>query len=167
MATVYLGLGSNLGDREAYIRAALRELERVVTLRALSSLYATEPWGLREQPEFLNVVCMGETHLTPHALLAEIKAIERRLGRQPTVRYGPRPIDIDILFYADYIVQTDELQIPHPRLAERAFVLIPLMEIAPDLRHPVTGFTPSELLAQLGTIGGVRKYSSSANYSPR
>lgn len=161
MATVYLGLGSNLGDREAHIRAALRELERVVTLRALSSLYETEPWGVREQPRFLNAVCAGETGLTPHALLAEIKAIERRMGRQPSVRYGPRLIDIDILFYEDRVVQTDELQIPHPRLAERAFVLVPLVEIAPHLKHPITGCTSSELLAQLGTVQGVRRYDAS------
>lgn len=168
MATVYLGLGSNLGDREAHIRDALRELERVMVLRALSSLYETAPWGLQDQPEYLNAVCVGETCLAPHALLMEIKAIERRMGRRPTVRYGPRSIDIDILFYEDRIVQTDELQIPHPRLAERAFVLVPLMEVAPDLKHPIIGCTPSELLARLGTMSGVRKYKvQAASYSPR
>jgi len=160
MVTVYLGLGSNLGDRESHIKNALQELRSVVTLQAISSIYETEPWGFHDQPKFLNAVCMGETRLTPHALLAAIKAIEQRMGRRPTVRYGPRPIDIDILSFGDHVIQTDELQIPHPRLAERAFVLVPLMEIAPDWKHPITGLTPAELLSRLGTTEGVWKYEA-------
>jgi 2-amino-4-hydroxy-6-hydroxymethyldihydropteridine diphosphokinase len=137
MATVYLGLGSNLGNRARNIYRALRLLGSAVRLGRISSLYETEPVGLAEQPWFLNLVCCGETELSPEALLDLAKTIERRLGREKGVRFGPRLIDIDILLYADLVLSTPHLEIPHPRLHQRAFVLIPLSEVAPGLIHPV------------------------------
>jgi len=151
MATVYLGLGSNLGDREANLREACRRLQAGgVHLGPCSSLYDTEPWGMAEQPRFLNAACRGETALQPRELLRLAKQIERALGRREGPRYGPRPVDIDILLYNDLILQSTELTIPHPRLRERAFVLAPLAEIAPDLVVPGDGRTVRELLAALG-----------------
>lgn len=158
MAVVYLALGGNLGDRAGNLRAARRRLEEEgVTIERCSSLYETEPWGVLDQPRFLNAVCRGRTPLAPEALLALAKRIEAQLGRQPTVRYGPRPIDIDILLYDGRTIATPELTIPHPRMKERAFVLVPLAEIAPDLRLPGERRTVRELLAALGETGGVRK----------
>jgi len=150
---VFLGLGSNLGNREAYLRTALTALASVVAIDAISSIYETEPVGYSDQPRFLNAVCSGTTALEPLALLCAIKQIERDLGRTPTIRYGPRLIDIDILLYGDLILDTPKLQIPHPRLVERAFMLLPLMEIAPDLCHPGTRQTIRELAMQVGQAG--------------
>lgn len=137
MATVYLGLGSNLGDRLALLRAAVAELGGLGRVEATSSVYETEPWGDPDQPAYLNACCRLETALSPQALHAAAKQIERKLGRQPsTRRWGPRPIDIDLLVYDARVVQTPELQIPHPRLNERAFVLVPLAELAAELHVP-------------------------------
>lgn len=149
MPTVYFSLGSNLGDRLATIKKALRMLESQVDVSSVSSVYETEPWGLKNQPRFLNLVCAGHTDLTPDGLLDFLQAIERRLGRQATVRFGPRRIDIDILFYSNEVLNNSRLQIPHPRLQERAFVLYPLAEIAPEMRHPETGETVRAMLADL------------------
>ena len=150
MKTAFLSLGSNLGDREALLNQALERLQAagVRTVRR-SSIHETEPQDFRDQPWFLNMAVEVETDLTPRELLASIQKIEAELGRQRTIPKGPRTIDIDILFYANLIIGTPELEIPHPRLTERRFVLDPLSEIAPDLRHPVTGKTVREAQAAL------------------
>jgi 2-amino-4-hydroxy-6-hydroxymethyldihydropteridine diphosphokinase len=150
LTTAYLSLGSNLGDRAANLRQALERLETVgVQILRRSSIYETAPQELREQPWFLNQVVEIATALSPIDLLARIREIERELGRQRVLAKGPRTIDIDILFCGDAIVDTTELQIPHPRLADRRFVLEPLAELAPDLRHPATRRTVSAMLAAI------------------
>lgn len=146
---VFLGLGSNLGDSEENLRRALELIGRHVTLERVSSLYDTEPWGYHDQPRFLNCVCTGRTSLEPRPLLRALKDIETALGRVPTFRNGPRAIDLDILFYGDRVVSEPELEIPHPRLAERVFVLVPLTEIAGSLVHPVLGLAVSDLLERM------------------
>ncbi len=136
MTCVYLGLGSNLGDRYGRLIDALDRLQACVALEAISSIYETEPWGYTDQPRFLNAVCGGETDLTPQELLGAVKAIEAEMGREPTFRYGPRAIDIDILLYDETIVDQENVSIPHAQLHERDFVLAPLNEIAPRAVHP-------------------------------
>ena len=154
---VYLGLGSNLGDREAILSNGIDSLARKVVIEQVSSLYETEPVGYADQPWFLNAVIRGDTELNPEELLDFVKDIERDLGRKPSFRYGPRSMDIDILLYGDRVVETSKLTIPHPRLTERAFVLVPLAEVAPDLVHPVNNNTVSELLAKLQVSSGVMR----------
>ena len=149
----WLGLGANLGDRDDALRqavAALQGLAPDVRVTAISSLYDTAPELVADQPRFANAACAIETSLEPLALLHALKRIERALGRAPTFRYGPRAIDLDILLYDDVICASDELTLPHPRLAERAFALIPLAEIAPHLVHPALGVTMRQLAARLG-----------------
>ncbi len=162
---VYLGLGANLGDRLANLQRAIQALPPAVKVVRASSIYETEPWGYHDQPAFLNQVLEGSTDLSPGDLLQHLKGIERELGRQPTFRYGPRLVDLDILLYGDQVVDLPELAIPHPRLAERAFVLVPLAELAPDLRHPASRQTVRAMLSQLDTAG-VRKFSSVAGENP-
>jgi 2-amino-4-hydroxy-6-hydroxymethyldihydropteridine diphosphokinase len=138
MAIVYVGLGSNLGDRHKNCLRAIELLKQhglLVTKQ--SSLYETEPWGLTEQPEFVNMAVEIETELAPEALLALLKNIEKDMGRRNTVRWGPRIMDLDILLYDDIIMNTDALTIPHPLMHEREFVLRPLSEIAEEKVHPV------------------------------
>lgn len=156
---VYLGLGSNLGERAHNIEAAISHLREKVAVDAISSLYETEPVGYAAQPRFLNAVCAGTTELSPEALLALVKDIEAQMGRKPTFRYGPRLIDIDILFYDGLILETPALTIPHPRLRERAFVLVPLLELAPQLRHPVFSKTIAQMAAEVDGKEGVQLWA--------
>ena len=150
MKTAYLLLGSNLGDRNAALKNAAEHLasEDVRVLR-VSSVYETEPQYVRDQPWFLNQAVEIETSLFPRRLLSRVKKIERAMGRQTTRPNGPRLIDIDILLYGESVVSTPELEIPHPRLAERRFALEPLAELAPELRHPRTRRTVREMLADV------------------
>jgi 2-amino-4-hydroxy-6-hydroxymethyldihydropteridine diphosphokinase len=154
--TVYLGIGSNMGDREDNVGRALDLLSQRMRVGKVSSIYDTEPIGNTDQPRFLNMVCEVSTRLAPEGLLALAKGIESKMGR-----YGksgePRPIDIDILLYGDTVMETPELTIPHPRMTERAFVLVPLAEIAPDVMHPVTGKTASEMKQAVKEVQGVLK----------
>jgi 2-amino-4-hydroxy-6-hydroxymethyldihydropteridine diphosphokinase len=153
-ATVYLGLGANVGDRLANLRTALARLQTLARLEEVSSLYETQPQGVSDQPLFLNAVCRVATGLEPPALLRFLKNLEWEIGRRPGGQtWGPRPIDLDILLYDDRVVDAPELKVPHPRLAERAFVLVPLAELAPELRHPLLGKTMKELLASVGEKG--------------
>jgi 2-amino-4-hydroxy-6-hydroxymethyldihydropteridine diphosphokinase len=139
MRTIYLGLGSNLSDREENLRRALEALRSEVEIEAISSVYRSEPVGYRDQPDFWNLVIRARSTITPESLLRAVKEIEWRLGRRASFRNAPRLIDIDILLYADELVNTPDLEIPHPRLLERAFALRPLVELDPALRHPGNG----------------------------
>ena len=155
---IYLGLGSNLGNRQENLDWALDLLSQRVRMGKVSSVYETEPVGNINQPRFLNIVCEAYTRLEPEQVLILGKGIETKLGRTGKSN-DPRPIDIDILFYGDRVIDTPELVIPHPRLHERAFVLIPLAEIAAELVHPVTGKTVIEMKNTLTTpIQGVLKW---------
>ena len=147
MTKVFLGLGSNLGDREQNIKEALKqhqgsEMARKVTI---SSLYETKPEGVKEQPLFLNAVLRMETGLSPRNLLDALQDLERQLGRERSRKWGPRIIDLDILLYGNLVMKEKDLEIPHPLLAERSFVLIPLAELAPETIHPILGETISAL----------------------
>lgn len=155
---VYLALGSNLGDRMGNLTEAVQHLSRKITIKKISSVYETEPVYFKEQPLYLNAVLSAVTELEPFELFRFVKSIESDLGRQPSFRNAPRTIDIDILFYGGQAIETSELTIPHPRIAERAFVLVPLAEIAPKLVHPVSQKRVSKLLAVVEGVDGVRKF---------
>ena len=154
---VYLGLGSNLGDRKANLERALQLLGQRLDVERVSSVYETEPVGYVAQHPFLNAVCRAQTDLGPMQLLSVIKGIEASMGRVPSFPNAPRPIDLDIILYGDLVVETPELTIPHPRLRERAFVLIPLFELDAGLVHPATSERIRDLVARVQGREGVRK----------
>ncbi|HEY6251675.1 MAG TPA: 2-amino-4-hydroxy-6-hydroxymethyldihydropteridine diphosphokinase [Candidatus Angelobacter sp.] len=156
--TAYLSLGSNLGDRAANLQAAIARLGELGQIVARSALYETEPVEMEHQPWFLNCVVAMQTELMPRQLLARVLDIEQKMGRRRIQPKGPRTIDIDILFFGNSIVDTAALTIPHPATHERRFVLEPLAEIAPDLRHPVLKKTILEMLEALPPGGAVRKF---------
>jgi 2-amino-4-hydroxy-6-hydroxymethyldihydropteridine diphosphokinase len=146
MKRTFLSLGSNLGDREANLREALRRLESPrLHVKRISPLYETEPIGLTGQPWFLNLVAEAETSLFPMMLLDHTQRVEREMGRKKGALNGPRKIDVDILLYAHLVIETARLQVPHPRMHERRFVLEPMLELAPDLPHPVLRKTMLDL----------------------
>ena len=154
MKTAYLGLGSNVGDREMALLSAVRLLEKPdLRVTRVSSLYETEPMYVTGQPRFLNQVAEIETSLMPMQLLSRVLGVERELGRTRTLAKGPRTIDIDVLLYGRFVVESPRLVVPHPGLHERRFVLEPLAELNPELRHPVLKKTVRELLAGLGEQG--------------
>lgn len=156
MSEVYLGLGSNIGEKHRYLRRALALLEAKCRVSAVSSFYATEPVGYREQEWFVNCAARVETDLSPGELLNFIHEIESALGRQRGVPNGPRTIDIDILLFESLVIDEDGLTVPHPRMHERLFVLAPLVEIAADVVHPVRRKTISELWQRAPRTHGVR-----------
>lgn len=149
METVYLSLGSNLGDRKINLRRALRLLPPKVKVEAISPVYETDPMHVPDQPVFYNLVVRGSTKLTPQELLIYIKGIEGKMGRKSATHNLPRVIDIDILTYGDERVESDDLIIPHKRIPERAFVLVPLKDIAPRFTHPVSGEGITDMLQRL------------------
>lgn len=156
--TVYLCLGSNMGNRQRNLDQAIDLLSKRFKMGLISSIYDTEPVDNVDQPRFLNLVCQVFTRLAPEDLLLLAKGIEMKLGRPRNTSNAPRPIDIDILFYGDQTFQSKDLVIPHPRLTERAFVLVPLDEIAPDLVHPEREKTVRQLLQEVTETQGVLKW---------
>jgi len=162
MVTVYLSLGSNLGERQENLGKAIQLLSHRLRVGLVSSIYETEPVGNTKQPHFLNLACQVFTRLAAKDLLTLTKGFESMMGRARNTSNAPRPIDIDILFYGNQVIATEELTIPHPRLTERAFVLVPLAEIAPDLVHPINHKAVKELLNGLTSTQGVVKWEKAA-----
>lgn len=159
-ARVFISIGSNLGERAVNCRKAidlLGQTPAVIRIAAISSIYETEPWGVVEQCPFLNLVVEVVTGLEPEGLLKRLKQIEEELGRTDSGRWGPRPIDLDIIYYGNMVIDEAGLTIPHPRLYERGFVLVPLVELAPDFVDPVYNKTASELLGLLGKDGIINR----------
>lgn len=154
---VYLSLGTNIGKRPANLKQAISLLPPQMTVKAKSKVYETPPWGYTEQDSFLNQVIKATTYLDPEPLLKHIKRMEIAMGRKSTFRYGPRLIDIDILFYDDEVLETPSLIIPHPQLHERGFVLLPMMDIAPDLVHPVKKKKIRELMGACD-MSGIKQF---------
>ncbi|MEK7249265.1 MAG: 2-amino-4-hydroxy-6-hydroxymethyldihydropteridine diphosphokinase [Bacteroidota bacterium] len=157
----FLGLGSNVGERQKFLNQAVAELKKLSNTKIVwaSSIYETEPYGKTDQAKFLNAALEIETMLTPPELVKEVKAIEERLGRTPTEKWGPREIDIDILLYDGLVHDDETINVPHPELENRRFVLVPLREIAPDIVHPVSGMTISELAGACKDTGRVVRTS--------
>ena len=157
MPTIFLSLGSNLGDRRENLRRAVEALREHYTQRAVSSLYETDPVGYADQPQFLNIVWQGETAEEPNVVFRWIKDLEQLLGRAPSFPNGPRAIDIDLLLYNQRVITKTDLEIPHPRMTERAFVLLPFAEIAPHTALPTGQKRISELARSVSGKEGVRK----------
>ena len=156
---VYLALGSNLGNRLSNLKEAIAALPPQMEVKAKSAVYETPPWGYEDQPKFLNQVIKAKTYLDPEPLLKHLKRLEIALGRQESFPNGPRLIDMDILLYDDLVLNTPALVIPHPHLHERGFVLLPLMDIDPDLVHPVNKKSVREMVA-LSDVSGIAKFGS-------
>ena len=156
---IYLGLGSNLDDRKAYLDAAINAMAPAIRTLRRSPIYETAPWGYTEQDDFLNMVIEAETELGPKQLLILLKGMEVKLGRKPRFQNGPREIDIDILLYDDLVLDDSGLHIPHPRMHERAFILAPLADLAPELEIPNTGQTVARLLSKTNKTG-IRAFAS-------
>jgi len=154
---VYLSLGSNLGNRADNIKQAITSLRPQMDVKAKSKVYETPPWGYTEQSTFLNQVVKVKTYVEPEPLLKHLKRLEVALGRQTTFHYGPRLIDIDILFYDDLVLETPILTLPHPHMHKRGFVLRPMMDIAPDLMHPVEKKSIRELIV-LCDLRGIEEF---------
>ncbi|MCX8044460.1 MAG: 2-amino-4-hydroxy-6-hydroxymethyldihydropteridine diphosphokinase [Desulfobacterota bacterium] len=162
---VYIGIGTNVGNRSEYLTTAIRELNAVVNIHACSSVYETEPLGYTNQPWFLNMVVKAYTDKAPHRLLRELKAIELSMGRKPTLPNGPRCIDLDLLLFDDILLHDKDLTLPHPRIPERKFVLVPLCEIASDVVHPELRKTFRELLSALSNGAQVRLWAHKLPYN--
>ena len=154
---VFIGIGANLGSVRENFARAVRSIEKCARLVAVSSLYESDPVGLEDQPKFTNAVVKVETELSPFELLDRLKAIEKEIGRKKTVRWGPRIIDLDIIFYEDLVIATDSLVIPHPRAHERRFVLEPLLEIEPSAWHPVKNMAVRDICSGLGGSQAISK----------
>jgi len=165
---VFIGLGTNVGDRPSWIEQAIAALDETPHINVIrrASLYETEPVGPVDQSWFLNTVVEVDTDLDPDALLAQLKQIEADLGRQQRERWGPREIDLDLLLYGDSVIQTSELVVPHPELARRRFVLVPLAELAPDVAHPGLGRPVERLLRECADEKGVRPFSHETASGP-
>jgi len=156
---VYIALGTNLGDREENLKSARSALLPTIQISKVSSIYETAPWGVLDQEDFLNQVLIGQTKLEPLDLLSFLKDLEEKLGRVPGKRFGPRLIDMDILFYDELVFENEKLVIPHPRIEERAFVLVPLAELSPELIHPKSGKSIQSLADDIQD-SGVKRYKT-------
>lgn len=156
-SAVFIGIGANIGSVRENFARAVRSIEKCARVVAVSSLYESEPVGLKDQPKFTNAVIKIETELSPLELLDCLQAIEKEIGRKKTVRWGPRVIDLDIIFYGDLVMATDSLVIPHPRGHERRFVMEPLLEIDPSAWHPAENMSVKDICSQLGDSQSISK----------
>ncbi len=159
MPRVFIGLGSNLGNRSEFLMRALEEIQRLggIVFKKSSSVYDTDPVGIKAQPKFLNMVVEVDSVMPPGELLQKLKQIERSIGRKKSERWGPREIDLDLLYYGDEIMNDEELKLPHPEIANRRFVLVPMKEIAADFVDPLHKRTIAELLSSCTDTSAVRK----------